>query len=234
VATRPDFSAHWLVWSVAAVPVVVLSCLGLLTSTAPSVVIAWVGVSHFAGCGVYWLRVHAPSPVPVPVRRDLLLWAAVGTPLAMLVLVGLVGLAGLSGALLLALLLGASPGAVGWARSRLADRGTAAVAPRAVPPTVSPTVPPPATAPSPVTCPPADGLTTAQLCRAWRVSFTALDTVDRPEERAIVVQRRQEYLDALEHRDPRGFARWIGLGARAASDPGRYLAPDSDVEPPAA
>ena len=49
-----------------------------------------------------------------------------------------------------------------------------------------------------------------------------------------MVQRRQEYLDALERRDPHGFARWIGLGARAASDPGRYVARGSDVEPPAA
>ena len=49
-----------------------------------------------------------------------------------------------------------------------------------------------------------------------------------------VVQRRQEYLDALERRDPHGFARWMDLGARAASDPGRYVACRSDVEPPAA
>jgi hypothetical protein len=220
------------VWSVAAAVVVVVGGLGLLTSTSPADVVAWAMVGHFAGCGVYWLRVHAPSPVPVPVRRDLLLWAAVGTPLAMLVLVGLVGLAGSGGAVLLALLLASSPAATRWMTSRLAGRREQAAAPTGAPDL--PRVPPPATALPRVTCPPADGLTTAQLCQAWRASFTALDTVARPEDRARVVQRRQEYLDALERRDPRGFARWIGLGARAASDPGRYLAPDSDLEPPAA
>jgi hypothetical protein len=155
--------------------------------------------------------------VPVPVRRDLL--------------VGLAGLGGFGGAVLHRVLLATSPPATRLVRSRLtgqhppvADRPVADDA----------TVPPPVVAPRTVTCPPAAGLTTAELCQAWRASFTALDVVVDPAQRAQVVQRRQEYLDALESRDPRGFARWIGLGARAASDPGRYLARGTDVEPPAA
>ena len=231
MATRTASSAHQLAWSIAAAAVVVLGGLGLLTSTSPADVVGWAVVGHFAGCGVYWLRVHAPSPVPVAVRPDLLLRAAVGTPLTTLVLVGLVGLAGLGGAVLLALLLASSPAVTRWVRSRLVGRRAPGVAPTSA--AVPPRVPPPATAPSRVTCPPADGLTTAPA-QAWRTSFTALDAVDLPEDRARVVQRRQEYLDALERRDPHGFGRWIALGARAASDPGRYLARDSDAEPPAA
>jgi hypothetical protein len=212
--------------------VVALGGLGLLATTSAADVLPWVVVGHFAGCGGYWMRVHAPSPVPVPVRRDLLVGAAVGVPLTLLVLVGLVGLGGTGGAVLVGLLLVTSPPATRLLGSRLAGQQHA---PAADPPGAEDTtVPPPVAAPRRVTCPPADGLTTAELCQAWRVSFTALDTLDRPEERAQVVQRRQEYLDALERRDPSGFARWIGLGARAASDPGRYLARGSDVEPPAA
>lgn len=233
MATRPAApasSAYWVLWSVAAAVVVAVAGLGLLATTSPGTLVPWILVSHFAGCGGYWMRVHAPSPVPVPVRRDLLVGAAAGAPLAMLVLVGLVSLGGIAGAVLLGLLLVASPPATRVVRSRFAgQRPSGAVEPGTDdPPPAAPAAP----APRRITCPPADGLTTAQLCQAWRVSFTALDTLDGPEERARVVQRRQEYLDALERRDPHGFARWIGLGARAASDPGRYLA--RDVEPPAA
>ncbi|QWZ08207.1 hypothetical protein KRR39_23260 [Nocardioides panacis] len=226
-------SAYWVLWSVAAAVVVALGGLGLLATTSPGNLVPWVLVGHFAGCGGYWMRVHAPSPVPVPVRRDLLVGAAVGAPLTLLVLVGLVGLGGFGGAVLLAVLLLTSPPVTRLVRSRLAGQHPpVADRPR---PDGTPVATPVAAPRRPVTCPPADGMTTAQLCRAWRVSFTALDTtLDRPEERAQVVQRRQEYLDALERRDPRGFARWIGLGPRAASNPGRYLARGTDVEPPAA
>ena len=228
---RAASSAYWFLWSVAATSVVALAALGLLATTSPGTLVPWCLVGVFAGFGGYWMRVHAPSPVPVPVRRDLLVGAAAGTPLTMLLLIGLVNLGGVAGAVLLGLLLAASPPATRLVRSRLAGRRTPAAEPSGADDT---TVPAPVTAPRRVTCPPADGLTTAQLCQAWRVSFTALDTLEQPEERVQLVQRRQEYLDALERRDPHGFARWIGLGARAASDPGRYVACGSDVEPPAA
>jgi len=34
---------------------------------------------------------------------------------------------------------------------------------------------------------------------------------------------RQRMLDELERRDRAGFERWLSTGARAASDPSRYI-----------
>jgi hypothetical protein len=60
------------------------------------------------------------------------------------------------------------------------------------------------------------------LCTGWRRSYfqllVARDTADRPR----LVQRRQDYLDEIERRDPRGFRRWLAGDARAGGDPRPY------------
>lgn len=66
-------------------------------------------------------------------------------------------------------------------------------------------------------------LTTEQLCRAWRTSFVLLDRTDDSEARTLLSTVRRRYLDELERRDPDGFERWMAAGARAASDPTRYI-----------
>jgi hypothetical protein len=66
-------------------------------------------------------------------------------------------------------------------------------------------------------------LPTGELCVAWRRSYLELQrTVDEPARQRLVRLRR-EYLDELERRDRAGFARWLASGARAGSDPQRYL-----------
>jgi hypothetical protein len=66
-------------------------------------------------------------------------------------------------------------------------------------------------------------LATDELCVAWRRSYLELlRAVDEPTRQRVVVQR-QEYLDELERRDSLGFARWLDSGARAGSDPRRFL-----------
>ena len=71
-----------------------------------------------------------------------------------------------------------------------------------------------------------DQLSTSELCRAWRRSYWAL--LDEPEGvgRCAIVRVRQAMLDELERRDADGFSRWLKAGARAGSDPGRYLTLD--------
>jgi hypothetical protein len=64
---------------------------------------------------------------------------------------------------------------------------------------------------------------TEQLCWAWRCSFVRLQRSSEACTGVSVAQQRQFYLDELERRDPRGFSAWMTGGARAASDPGRYL-----------
>jgi hypothetical protein len=66
-------------------------------------------------------------------------------------------------------------------------------------------------------------LTDEQLCRAWRTSYTALQRVQGTAERAQLAEARSGYLNELELRAPSNFALWMANGARAASDPGRYL-----------
>lgn len=69
----------------------------------------------------------------------------------------------------------------------------------------------------------ADGATTSDLCRAWRVSYLVLQNVRDPQEWAELAATRRRYLDELDRRDPDGFRRWLEEGARAASDPARYI-----------
>lgn len=64
-----------------------------------------------------------------------------------------------------------------------------------------------------------------QLFLAWRHSYTALLDTDPGSAREHIVAIRAGYLDELERRDEQGFSRWLETGARAGSDPGRYLDP---------
>ncbi|WP_147262997.1 hypothetical protein [Geodermatophilus sp. TF02-6] len=67
---------------------------------------------------------------------------------------------------------------------------------------------------------------TERVCRAWRVSYLWLERAREAREVALVARLagvRQAYLDELERRAPSGFAAWLTCGARAASDPGRYM-----------
>jgi hypothetical protein len=61
------------------------------------------------------------------------------------------------------------------------------------------------------------------LCLAWRTSFVHLQAATTPLARALLVQRRQLVLDELTHRHEAGVARWLTSGARAASNPRRFL-----------
>lgn len=87
-------------------------------------------------------------------------------------------------------------------------------------------------APTPVLMPvtgsvpiPAD-LTTPQLCVAWQRTYLVLLSLPAGDPRGEVVALRARLLDEIESRDPDGFTRWLDTGARAGSDPGRYLAGD--------
>jgi len=57
----------------------------------------------------------------------------------------------------------------------------------------------------------------------WRVSYLTLAGDRDPGVVDHVTLARRRYLDELGRRDPTGFQRWITAGARAASDPARYI-----------
>ncbi|MDN5796659.1 MAG: hypothetical protein L0H79_13005 [Intrasporangium sp.] len=66
-------------------------------------------------------------------------------------------------------------------------------------------------------------LSDTELCYEWRRSFVALQRARLPVRCVTVVQARARYLDEMERRHPAGFHAWLAHGARAASDPTRYL-----------
>lgn len=70
------------------------------------------------------------------------------------------------------------------------------------------------------------GMTTAELCQAWRRSFLLLDSASSTLERSRIVGCRQLYLDELERRCPSGLRAWLASGARAAGSPQRYVGDD--------
>ncbi len=86
--------------------------------------------------------------------------------------------------------------------------------------TVTPLPPPPPAASVPMDC---QVFTDAELCWRWRTSFAVLQYTLAPAERLHIVQTRSALLDELARRNPEGFTRWLGSGARAASDPARYF-----------
>jgi hypothetical protein len=73
---------------------------------------------------------------------------------------------------------------------------------------------------------PAHALPTDELCVAWRRSYLQLQRATDEQTRQQLIRVRQAYLDELERRDRSGFARWLHDGARAGSDPRRYLSAD--------
>lgn len=66
-------------------------------------------------------------------------------------------------------------------------------------------------------------LDSSELCWRWRTSFTALQHTATPAGRLSLIETRAALLDEMARRNPQGFRCWLNDGARAASDPTRYL-----------
>jgi hypothetical protein len=149
--------------------------------------------------------------------------AAAATSAVLLMMIGVVGLLDTTAALVVPLLL-AGAGAWAW-RRRSAWRDYAAAARRGPAPSPQPAITviealqPPPVAPAIV---PAD-LSVRGLCLACHRSYWLLHDLPAGPALRDLVGVRERLLDELEQRDPAGFHRWLHAGARASSDPGRYL-----------
>ncbi len=77
--------------------------------------------------------------------------------------------------------------------------------------------------------------TDSDLCLAWRHSYLELQTA-APAGRLAISEQRRAYLDEMHHRNPQGVTKWLAEGARAASDPAKFLLPPrtADTSKPAA
>lgn len=68
-------------------------------------------------------------------------------------------------------------------------------------------------------------MSTLEIAAAWRRSFVALNQATSCQAREEITNRRQAYLDELEHRDPVALRCWLDTGARAGGDPSRFFRP---------
>lgn len=192
---------------------------------------AFIGVLAFA---VAHESVAGDAASRNRVGRHIGLIAGAATTSGWIVVTGIVLLMGpAAGAVLLVLGLIAS---AMWWRRRLAGpaRGhfrragdpraahrSASPLGRVVPVQVAPSSP---LAPLPWSVPIPGNLSTPQLCLAWQHTYFALLELPPGTPRDEIVRVRQRLLDEIERRDPEGFTRWLDTGARAGSNPGRYLA----------
>ncbi|MGW7680485.1 hypothetical protein ACWGID_07075 [Kribbella sp. NPDC054772] len=71
-------------------------------------------------------------------------------------------------------------------------------------------------------------LSDAELCLAWRRSFTQLQRALAPDRRQAMVDVRRAYLDELERRHPDSFVTWLASNPRAAGDPARFFTHRAD------
>lgn len=73
-------------------------------------------------------------------------------------------------------------------------------------------------------------LNSAQLCRAWRISFLAAISARTPSALEDLASKRRMYLEELELRNPAGFRAWLDTAPAASSDPEPYLLHHADRE----
>ena len=194
----------------------------------PAMAVGWVAAGVFVGAIVPLLRRPllrrqntSDGDIPATSGPGRHAGFRIGGAMCMagLVLTGLGTLLGpASGIVIFTLLLLAAPLAWAWLRRRYGQP----------PAWETPAVERPAVVPDAEQPPPPvpEALSTPELCLAWRRSYLALLDVTSSPARCKIVRLRQCLLDELERRDPDGFTRWLDTGARAGSDPGRYLSPD--------
>jgi hypothetical protein len=207
---------------------IALGAVGIVVALSWSISVTVVFFACAAACGAV-LGTAALGPEDAPpesiVWRQVVLGAAVGG----LVTVAAIGmgvvLGALSALMLLFLGIGGSPAVIGFCRRRLGQSGSDS--PAAPPSERSGETAESAAAVSGDAAQPGpQSLTDAQLCTAWRVSFSALEKATTEQQRLRIVEERQDCLDELERRNPHGLVAWLASGARAAGDPTRFVLGD--------
>lgn len=209
------------VWRAAAAALAGVGVVTALVFVAPGPNLAAFLFAAFSA-GAVWMSLAMSSARPSDeVLRAALRWAALGGGLAVATLGYAVAVGG-EVLLLLLLVAGTSPPVVGWIGWLQETPDTEAPSRVAAPPLTA--VPELETAELEGTeldsAAPLSEMTAAELCLAWRRSFTELK---RSEHWSATIDVRRAYLDELERRFPEEFAAWMASGPRAASDPGRFF-----------
>jgi len=174
--------------------------------------IGWLFLAAIAGVGAAMVATSPPAKWPDyfrahPGRTGV--FTGAGVFVLCVACVGAVTALGAASLLLAMVLVGV--GAWSWHQRRPSP------APRPVPVREEPPAPPEVTAIR------IDDLTTKALCTTWRRSYVLLQRASDSSSRNKIVQLRRRLLDELECRNRQGFTKWMESGARAGSDPTRYL-----------
>lgn len=212
--------AYRAAWATLACLVGGIGCLLGLTNMHTAETAAVVGIGAVVSCVTY--LIGEPSRSKWVEAGRVITAGLVGAGIC-LAITGLLTLLGPAAALMALLLTMASPPAVHWYGVGAHFLFTVLISPKLLHSTEScgegtqPRRMPPVSVRS---------LTNQELCRAWRISYTALQRIQGTEDithQAGLIALRQAYLDELERRDPHGFARWLSSGARPSSDPSRFI-----------
>ena len=254
---RSRASSWW--WSAAGTATLVGCALALLTIPPAALVataVVFAGVALLVTIGVESSRAGSgEGPMPAPDWRWLADRTASGTVAAVAV-VGLLQVSVAATALVVACLALSAPWALSSERDRAADRvlregagagvpgltaGSTSAAPgfaagpspAATPPPAQSAVPGPGAELAAGTASPPDvqALSTTELVLAWRRSYAELAAARTALELQRAAGWRRQLLDELEQRDGLGVERWLRSGARAASDPSRFLQRPSGPSP---
>ena len=207
-------------WTLLAVAGYLLGAVGVVALPAGAV-LALIGLGLFIGAlarrPARQRSTAGKMPVPGASPRAGVTAAAV-TVAGGLVLAGLVLLVGAAGAVAIAVLLATAALWIRRGRGAPQDCITVQSAAAARAEDVRSAAQPPQVVPG--------ELSTPELCLAWRRSYVALLDVPAGPGRCEIVRIRERLLDEIELRDRDGFTRWLETGARAGSDPCRYLTTD--------
>lgn len=212
-----------IAWAALGVVLVTFGVLGALAMPM-GLLVFWGLLGLVIGIAAWRAAVGFPAVRHLVDRRKPDVWTGIAIALAFVLLclaiAGLVTVVDATTATALLAALAAVAAWIGWRTWRVTNV--------ARPAGVTPAEPPPAGPPPTPRAQPTNStrdLPTDELCLAWRRSYLQLQRAADERTRQQIIRARQECLDELERRDRPGFARWLASGARAGSDPRRYLSP---------
>lgn len=222
---EPAMKAYRICWLTLCIA---LGAVGVVLALSWSISVTVVFFTCAAACGAV-LGTAALGPEDAPPESIVWRQVVVGATIGGLVTVAAIGMGVLLGAgsavMLLLLGFGSSPTVIRFCRRRV---GQSASESASAPPSerLDQTAEPAAAVPADDAQSQPQSLTDAQLCTAWRVSFSALEKARTEQQRLRIVEERQDCLDELERRNPHGLAAWLASGARAAGDPTKFVLGD--------
>lgn len=220
-----------MIWWITAVILAVSGGIAAAVTVQTDVLVSAVIAAVLIGGGSPWLRPITRRTTPPPrtlltiALRDGATWAA-----GVVTVIGLITLAGAPALPLILLMAITSAPVCRYLRDRVEFTPSLPCSPKV------PLIRTSGVDVQLLPLPDCSQLSDDALCRCWRMSFPAQQsdpsTSPSATDELHFARTREAYLDEIEPRDPRGFARWLESGARAGSDPAKFLTARDHPPPP--